>query len=57
MCAYKKPNPDNSVKLKLPTGFPVINMKVFQLWKAKNNICWEILGNVLEKYQFQFPIN
>lgn len=50
MCDYKKPNPDNSIKLKLPSGFHVIIMKVLQLWKIKNNICWRILENILEKH-------
>lgn len=35
MCDYEKLSPDNSVKFKLPTGFSVINMKVFQCGKVK----------------------
>lgn len=49
MYDYKRHNPDNSVKLKFPSGFPALNMKVLLLWKVKNSICWRILENILEK--------
>lgn len=51
---YKNSNPENTVKLKLPTGFLVINMKVFHLWEAKYNICWGLLENILEKHHDDF---
>lgn len=50
MYYYEKPNPDNSVKRKLLSEFPVINMKALQLQKVKNNICWRILENISEKH-------